>query len=163
MNTFTKLRNDANKANYFGFPSISAMTRAEIEIMDKAREFYPYIPAVVDYKESTRELTVEKVEGEHIEDYALRTKDFSILQKLKDIFALFRKQEVELTHRYTDHYKKGFICYHDYDSTNFIVDSKGNIWLVDWDTAGLYPTSRLPDDNQEVKDLYRVVFDCLMK
>lgn len=152
------------KPREYGFPSLEAMTLSEVEIMQKARELYPYIPEVINYDRETQQLTMTKIEGEHIDVYIKRTKDLSIIDNLKDVVKQLRSREISLNHRYENYYKpdeisfddrqyrKGYIVYHDYHAANFIVDRDRNIWLIDWDTAGVYPEEKLSDDDFWIDD-----------
>jgi thiamine kinase-like enzyme len=140
------------KPQQFGFPSLEAMTENEIEVMQKARELYEYIPEVINYDRETQQLTVTRVEGEHIDAYIKRTLDLSIIDKLQNAIKKLQSKEISLTHRYEDHYKEGYIVYHDYHPGNFMIDNERNVWLIGWDIAGVLPNYRLPDEQMELDD-----------
>ena len=170
METWIKDRSSASlpsgvfgsfKPSYFGYPSLQAMTESEVETMNKARELYPFVPKVIHYDREKEQLLVEKVHGEHLDEYILRTRDLNILDRLWDAVKCLRSKEVSLQHRYEKHHKEGYLCYHDYHSGNFIVDHDGNLWLIDWDTAGLFPLDRLRSDDMAIKEFCRELRDLI--
>ena len=157
MKTFLKDRSEyayKNKCGhsykYYGYDSSESITKAEIEIMDRARDFFPYIPKIISYENYI--LTVEFIEGEHIDDYIKRTDNREIINKFTEAISKLQSVEIQLNNQSVERYDKGFICYHDYHFENFIVDRNENIWFIDWDISGLYPKHRMQDDKVAVRN-----------
>lgn len=153
---FVKDRSENNpewgafKHEHFDFESLDQMNDAEIEIMTVARELYPYVPKVIDYDRETKQLTVEKIEGETLDNYLYRTKDTSILEQLRYAISCLRAREVTLQHQGSYREMTGYLAYCDYWDTNFIVDKDRNIWFIDWDIARLLPADRLKYDDKHI-------------
>lgn len=143
------------KHEKYNFPTLEQMIEAEVEIMTVARELYPYVPKIIEYNREKKQLIVERIEGECLNEYIRRTNDLSILDKVQHAIKQLRAKEITLKHQGPLRYATGYLCYHDYHGYNFIVDAEKNVWFIDWDVSGLYPKEHLPDDDKEIADFIK--------
>lgn len=143
------------KYSQFDYPSHQAMVDAEVEIMISARELYPYVPRIFEYDRKTQQITMEKVEGEGLGEYIERTGHSLILNKLREAVKQLRSKEVTLIHQGPDRHSRGYLCYYDYDESNFMVDAEENLWFIDWDISGVQPKEYLIHDDRAINDFIK--------
>lgn len=82
---------------------------------------YYFIPKLIDYNETTNELTMQKIDNMCISD--MYGEDFknvplNVVEKIRNIIDSL--------------YDDGF-CYPDITGYNFIEDSNGTVWIIDFE------------------------------
>lgn len=133
-----------NKVELFGFKNGNELIEHEIELMNCARQVYPYIPKIIKFENEI--LTVEKIIGKNLLEYLTETRDLTIFNKIEKIinnissnYYWLRKNYINLKDDLRKNF--GFLWYFDFSSDNFIIDNYKNIWFVDWDLALLNPNN----------------------
>jgi len=120
------------------------MTNHEIELMEYARQVYPYVPKFIKYENGI--MTVEKIIGKKLLEYLIETRDLTIFNRIEKIVNNFSSNYYWLKKNYinrVDDIRKnfGFLWYFDFSSDNFIIDDDKNIWFIDWDLCVLNPSN----------------------
>lgn len=125
----------SEKWRAWNFNSYQEMRENEIKMMKLIKTKYPYVPDVISSNDDF--LEVSYVEGKLLNLYIQNTHDYSILDKLNNIFNWLRLQPLE---------DDLYFSFWDYNSENFLVDKDNNIWILDFDTCKLVKRSILEDD-----------------
>ena len=137
----------------FNFDSHEQMCEYEELIMKAAKSVYPYVPKVISRSCQENLLTVEKIEGEHLDTYLKRTLDISVIDRLIRAVKQFHNCNISLPIKMNSRFSEGFIAYHDYTPNNFIIDKDGNIWFIDFNVSWIGNSPSKRDDLLNLMDL----------